>query len=299
MIADIGRPLRFAVMLLALTSVSFSPLLAVAQPRSGIDPCARALAELDTPAPEQTPSPAGNRLAVSQTVMHFASCFNGRWFDGILAFTDDAFRLSMFGESDPQRLTDKLTALDERGLMPGIRIQSIEENGTTGTTLATLVVTWRGWNDLHRELWRLQRDDSHWRLTGRSVQTPSVFGTAVGITFALGPEGLVSPRTALVSHGLIMLSFINEIDQDVSAYVLKAEPTDSVSDVVRECSTASGHRMRPVGSITIPVGHEMVLPLDDLAPGPYVVVVGPNPCLVGEYERDVWAQPLEILAPSA
>ena len=180
------RHIALGARFLFLTLAQFMAGGISAQPNPGIDPCTRALASRGTPAAVATPDPASNRLALSQTVMTFASCFNRLDWNGVLALTDPAFRESFIGASTDAETRKRLDALEARGLLPQIRIQSIEENGASGTHLATLAVTWQGWSGLHRELWRLKSTGNDWVLTGRSIDRPVVSGIAVGSNSRLG-----------------------------------------------------------------------------------------------------------------
>ena len=249
-----------------------------AQPDPGIDPCTRALARRGTPAPVATPDPASNRLALSQTVMTFASCFNRLDWSGVLALTDASFRESFIGSSTDAETRARLDALEARGLLPQIRIQSIEENGASGTQLAALAVTWQGWNGLHRELWRLQSTGNDWVLTGRSTDRPVVSGVAVGIQFRITENSLVAPRSDLVNPGIVILAFTDQRADRVTALVL-AVPSDTTSaDVVENCNDPKS-QLEPVGSIPVDPGSVVYMPMMDLPAGRYAVMIGPDPCM--------------------
>lgn len=270
--------IRAALVLLALWSFAAAAAADVVQPRPGIDSCSRALAALATPVDTGTPNPSGVRLVVAQTVMDFTGCFNRRNWEGVLALSAPGFRESMFGAGDSEAFLAQVELLDSRGLLPELRIQSIEENGTTGNQLATLVVTWQGWQDVHRELWRVQRDDSHWRLTGRSIQTPHLNGQAVGIRYRIEAGGLVAPLQQIVNPGIVLLSFENTIELDAIALILRVEPGRTVETVADACNSPGTQQFEPVGRIQAPAGETVTVPLQDIGPGRYAVIVDVDPC---------------------
>lgn len=282
LIARTGRIRDFRVQLALLQIVGLMSWIAsapvAAQPNPGIDPCNRAIAALATPVAAGTPDPSSVRLAVSQTVMNFASCFNRRNWDGVLALTDAGFRESMFGVADSRAFRSRLESLDQRGLLANLLIDAIEENGTTGSALATLVVSWHGWSDVHRELWRVQQENSSWRLTGRSIQIPHLNGTAVGIRFRIGGEGLTAPLTQITNPGIVVLSFENTLDEDVTALVLAVAPGQSAESVAGECNDLGAERFDPVGQIQAPVGETVTMPLQQLTPGRFAIIAGVDPC---------------------
>lgn len=248
------------------------------QPQSGIDPCSRAMAQLATPAAAVASEPSANRVAVSQTVLNFTSCLNRHAWDGVLALTNDAFRTSMFGVSDAEQLRSHLRALDNRGLLPQLRIQSIEENGTTGSTLATLIVRWQGWSGVHQELWRLQIENGHWMLAGRSIQSPQVNGAAVGIRFELEAGELGSPATEIANPGTVIFAFENRLDRDMRVLLLEVGSSATLESVIAACDTTGPIGYRPAGQLQIPPGKIVSMPLFDLADGIYAVISGDNPC---------------------
>ncbi len=210
--------------------------------------------------------------------MNFTSCFNRRFWDGVLALTNEGFRESMFGVTQDDALRARLQMLDDRDLLPQLQIQSIEENGTTGSELATLVVTWRAWNGVHQELWRLQLENGHWVLAGRSIRTPPVNGVAVGIRFLLEEGAIVSPATELANPGTIVFSFANELDHPARVFVLAIETETTVGNVVSACNALGAIGFDPVGSLLVPEGEIVGMPMFDLADGNYAIVAGADPC---------------------
>jgi hypothetical protein len=264
------------ILLLAMT-----PSAAVgmsAQPNPGIDPCTRALEEMGTPAALGTPEASANRLAVTQTVMNFASCFNRHNWDGVLALTDPDFRESFLGASTATETRKRLDALDTRGLLPELRIRSIEENGAMGSQFATVAVTWQGWNGLHRELWRLHTNGSSWVLDGRSIEKPTINGAAVGLQLTIGETTLIAPGSEVVNPGTVILAFDNRRTSPVASLVLAVQP-DATSTTVLEACNAPGSQLQPVGSVSIEPGSIVYLPLMDLPPGRYAVLAGTDPCM--------------------
>ena len=249
-----------------------------AQPNPGIDPCTRALASRGTPAALATPEPAANRQIVTQTVMNFASCFNRHNWDGVLALTDSDFRASFIGASTDSETRDRLDALDARGLLPQIRIRSIEESGASGTRFVTLAVTWLGWNGLHRELWRLQSAGADWVLSGRSTDRPQISGVAVGIQLTIGEDKLIAPRADVVNPGTVILAFENRRDDVVTALILAVPPNATAVEVIELCNDPDAG-IEPAGSISAEPGTIVYLPLIDLPPGHYATLTGPDPCM--------------------
>ena len=248
------------------------------QPQSGIDPCSRAIARLATPSAQETLDPSANRIAVSQTVMNFTSCFNRHAWEGVLLLTNDDFRESMFGIRDAGELRIHLDELDARGVLPEMRIHSIEENGTTGSTLATLVVTWQGWSGLHQELWRLQVERGNWVLAGRSIQSPQVNGVAVGIRFEIEDDALRSPAAQVANPGTIVLAFENGRAQDARVLVLEVGAEATIGDVVTACNRTGQIGYKPAGMLKIPAGETVSMPMFELADGIYAVIAGEHPC---------------------
>lgn len=265
----------------ALLAIASQPTASEQQPQSGIDPCSRTIARMATPEVPEVSDPSANRLAVSQTVMNFTSCFNRRSWEGVLLLTNEGFRTSMFGESDGGILSAHLSELDDRGLLPQIRIQSIEENGTTGSTLATLIVTWEGWSGVHQELWRLQVEDGHWVLAGRSIQSPTVNGVAVGIRFEIDQGSLRAPAVTMANPGAVIFAFENRTDQPVRALVLRAGLSANLEQVLSDCNGSGQVSMRPVGEAQVPAGETVSMPMFDLADATYAVIVGERPCAPG------------------
>ena len=266
----------------SLFAISLFGQTSAQQPQSGIDPCSRAIARLATPIAPVTLDPSANRIAVSQTVMNFTSCFNRHSWEGVFLLTNDGFRESMFGISDAGELRDHLDELDARGLLPEIRIHSIEENGTTGSTLATLVVTWQGWSGVHKELWRLQVERGNWVLAGRSIQSPQVNGVAVGVRFEVEVDALRSPATQIANPGTIVFAFENRRAEDVRVLVLEVGASATIGDVVSACNGTGLIEYRPAGMMKIPAGETVSMPMFDLADGIYAVIVGEHPC-VGDH----------------
>jgi hypothetical protein len=234
-------------------------------------------------------------MAVSQTVMNFTSCFNRRSWEGVLLLTNEDFRTSMFGEGDGGRLSAQLAELDHRGLLPEIRIQSIEENGTTGSTLATLIVKWQGWSGVHQELWRLQVEDGHWVLAGRSIQSPTVNGIAVGIRFEIDQGSLRAPAATMANPGAVIFAFENRTELPVRALVLRVESGASVEQVQADCEGSGEIGMRPVGEAQVPPGEKVSMPMFDLADATYAIVVGERPCAPGATTRVEQIHLLEIV----
>jgi hypothetical protein len=270
--------LPLVVLVLLFASGSAAASTASAQPNPGIDPCSRALASRGTPAAVATPDQVANRLARSQVVMTFASCFNRHNWIGVVALTEAAFRESFIGATTEADTRARLEALDARGLLPQIRIQSIEENGASGPQLAVLAVTWQGWNGLHRELWRLQSTDAGWILTGRSIDRPVVSGVAVGIQLTITEDRLVAPRSDLVNPGSVILAFTDQRADQVSALVLAVPPGATAVDIVDTCNDPES-QLEPVGSIPVDPGSVVYLPMLELPAGRYAVVTGADPCM--------------------
>jgi hypothetical protein len=269
----------FLILLLAM--VSLQSVDVHAQPNPGIDPCTRAMAEMGTPAAIGTPDAAANRLAVMQSVMNFASCFNRHNWDGVLAMTDPDFRESFLGASTDEEARTRLDALVLRGLLPEIRIQSIEEDGATGPQFATVTVTWQGWNALHREAWRLQSTGSAWILSGRSIDKPPVSGAAVGLQLTIGEDTLMAPVSEVVNPGTAIFAFDNQRSNPVTALVIAVEPDATVTDVLESCNERNTP-LQPVGSVSLEPGAAVYLPLMDLPPGRYAALAGPDPCMTPE-----------------
>ena len=269
------RHIALGALFLFMTLAQFLAGGINAQPNPGIDPCTRALASRGTPAAVATPDPASNRLALSQTVMTFASCFNRLDWSGVLALTDAAFRESFIGAATDAETLKRLDALEARGLLPQIRIQSIEENGASGTHLAALAVTWQGWNGLHRELWRLQSTGNDWVLTGRSIDRPVVSGVAVGIQFTITENSLIAPRSDVVNPGIVILAFTDQRADPVTALVL-AVPSDTTSAGVMENCNDPKSQLEPVGSIPVDPGSIVYMPMMELPAGRYAVMTGPD-----------------------
>ena len=282
--------------LVSMLAVAQVGLTAAQQPQSGIDPCSRAIAQMATPVATETPDPSANRMAVSQVVMNFTSCFNRRTWDGVLAMTNDSFRGSMFGVSEAGELRTRLSELDERGLLPQLRIQSIEENGTTGSTLATLVVTWQGWSGVHQELWRLQMENGNWMLAGRSIQSPQVNGAAVGIRFELEAGGLRSPATEIANPGTIIFAFENRLEVVARMLVLEVGSSATIGEIVSACNGTGPIGFRPAGALQIPAGEIVSMPLYDLADGVYAVIAGDNPCAG---ERQITANQVQLVGSTS
>ncbi|HET9659181.1 MAG TPA: hypothetical protein VFP05_02555 [Thermomicrobiales bacterium] len=257
------------------------PRGAAAQPNPGIDPCSRALAQLATPAVAGTPDPDANRLAVSQAIMNFASCFNRHNWDGVLALSDDAFRQSFIGSSTDDATRRRLDLLASRGLLPELRIQSIEDNGATGSKLAAMAVTWQAWHGLHRELWRLQSVDGNWILSGRDLDRPLVSGVAAGIELTVDEDHVTAPRSDLVNPGTIILAFDNQQTAQVTVLVLSVEPSASTSSVVGACNDPDTP-LDPAASVSIDPGSIVYLPLIELPPGRYAILTGADPCIGSE-----------------
>ena len=184
----------------------------------------------------------------------------------------------MFGVSEAEELREYLSELDARGLLPQLRIQSIEENGTTGSTLATLVVTWQGWSGVHQELWRLQIENGHWMLAGRSIQSPQVNGAAVGIRFELEADALRSPATEIANPGTIIFAFENRLDVVARVLVLEVGSSATIDEITAACNGIGPIGYRPEGALQIPPGETVSMPLFDLADGVYAVIAGDNPC---------------------
>lgn len=274
-----GRRLTQLAILIFLLTLAPSLAKGVsAQPGSGSDPCSRALANLGIPATVATPDRAVNRQIITQTVMNFASCFNRHNWDGVIALTDPEFRQSLIGAAADAETRDRLDALDARGLLPQIRIQSIEESGAFATRFASLAVTWQGWNGLHRELWRLQSTDSGWVLSGRTIDRPQISGAAVGIQLTIDDDELISPRAEVVNPGSIILAFDNRRADLVTALVLAAPQNATAAEIIALCNDP-GAQLEPVGWISAEPGSIAYLPLMDLLPGRYAVLTGHDPCM--------------------
>lgn len=277
--------LRGMILLGCVLFAGLSPVLVqqpvTAQPNPGIDPCSRALATAATPVAEGPPDISSIRLEVSQTIMNFASCFNRQNMHGMVALSSPEFRESLLGASDEAVLKTRLEELDSRGLLSGLRIQSIDDNGTTGSKLAMMVVTWRAWNDIHKELWRAQPEDGYWKLTGRSIQAPLMSGSAVGVRFGIEADGLRSPLDSLANPGSVLLAFQNPGETDQRALVLAAEPGETAESVLQRCA-ASDARLEPVGSVQVLANETSVMPLVELPAGRYAVIVAGDPCMTGE-----------------
>jgi hypothetical protein len=184
----------------------------------------------------------------------------------------------MFGAGESEAFLRQIELLESRGLLPELQIQSIEENGTTGNQLATLVVTWQGWQDLHRELWRVQREDGHWRLTGRSIQTPHLSGPAVGIRYRVEADLVVAPLEQVVNPGIVLLSFENTREQNLTALILQVGPNQSGEATAEACNSPGTQGFEPVGLIQAPAGETVTMPLLELDPGRYAVIVDVEPC---------------------
>jgi hypothetical protein len=294
--SSLARSKSLPLCLASLLAIATLSHAGAQQPQSGIDPCSRAIARLATPSVPGASGPADNRLAVSQTVMNFTSCFNRQSWEGVLALTNAGFRNSMFGVSDANQLRDHLTELGRRGLLPQLRIQSIEENGTTGSTLATLVVTWQGWNSVHQELWRLQVENGNWVLAGRSIQSPRVVGVAVGVRFEIAEAEVRSPATQIATPGTVIFAFDNQLDELARVIVLEIAAGTSVDAVVAACNGTERLEHRPAGALQIPAGETISMPLPDLPIGDYAIIVGANPCTLGEPVDARHVQLLRILS---
>ncbi len=228
--------------------------------------------------------------------MNFTSCFNRQSWDGVLALTNAGFRNSMFGVSDANQLRIQLTDLERRGLLPQLRIQSIEENGTTGSTLATLVVTWQGWDSVHLELWRIQVENGNWVLAGRSIRSPQVNGVAVGVRFEIGAAGLRSPATQIANPGTVIFAFENQLDELARVLVLDVGDGASVDAVVASCNGTEAIEHRPAGGLQVPAGETISMPLLDLPIGVYAVIASANPCSASEPVEAQQVQLLQIVS---
>jgi hypothetical protein len=264
-----------------------------AQPNPGIDPCSRALAGLATPAAVATPDPGASRLAASQAIMNFASCFNRHNWDGVLALSDAPFRQSFIGAATDDETRHRLDRLASRKLLPEIRIQSIEESGATSANLATMAVTWRGWHGLHRELWRLQQVEGNWKLSRISIDRPQITGVAAGIELTSSDSRLTAPRSDLVNPGTIILGFDNQRATPITALVLAVAPNATASVVAAACNDPDVP-LDPAGSIAADPAKVVYLPLMDLPPGRYAVVVGSDPCMGSETVTSDWVAILDV-----